>query len=180
MTDSYDTTSVVYATIPGLSRYQIGDDGSVWTNRNCRGNLCEWKRISGTITKAGYVRTMLSTDENGMRMFMVHCLILEAFISPRPSGMECCHRDDIKTNNVLSNLRWDTAKENQQDRVRNGLKTSHLGILNGRATVTEEIVRQVRQRIAEGVAGARVRDEFNLTENTFQKIKHRVTWKHIA
>ena len=50
----------------------------------------------------------------------VHHLVLEAFVGPRPIGMECCHLDDDPTNNYLSNLRWDTRSANSFDAVRNG------------------------------------------------------------
>lgn len=46
-------------------------------------------------------------------------LILNAFVGPCPNGMECCHYDDNKVNNRLSNLRWDTHSNNLKDRCRN-------------------------------------------------------------
>jgi hypothetical protein len=53
--------------------------------------------------------------------FSVHTLVLEAFIGPRPEGQEACHYNDIKTDNRLANLRWDTRKANAADRRRNGI-----------------------------------------------------------
>jgi hypothetical protein len=50
----------------------------------------------------------------------VHQLVLEAFVGPRPSGMECCHGDGDPSNNRLVNLRWDTKSSNVLDRVRHG------------------------------------------------------------
>lgn len=50
----------------------------------------------------------------------VHLLVLEAFVGPRPEGMEGCHWDDDKSNNFLSNLRWGTRSANVRDLVRNG------------------------------------------------------------
>lgn len=49
----------------------------------------------------------------------VHTLVLEAFVGPRPAGMQACHWDDDGDNNHLSNLRWDTHKGNSADRERN-------------------------------------------------------------
>jgi hypothetical protein len=46
----------------------------------------------------------------------VHQLVLEAFVGPRPSGMEGCHFDGHSRNNRLMNLRWDTPEANRQDR----------------------------------------------------------------
>lgn len=64
----------------------------------------------------GYLGVCLRRRESRM----VHHLVLEAFIGPRPAGMVSCHWDDEGTNNHLSNLRWDTINGNQRDRVRNG------------------------------------------------------------
>ena len=52
--------------------------------------------------------------------------------------MEACHEDDDRTNNRLSNLRWDTPKANAADRDRNG-KHPH-GEQSARAKITEAIV----------------------------------------
>lgn len=56
--------------------------------------------------------------------FLVHHLVLLAFVGPRPDGMEGCHWDDNPGNNRLENLRWDTRSANCLDSVRNG--THHM------------------------------------------------------
>ena len=56
----------------------------------------------------------------GKRKFLVHVLVLEAFVGPRPDGMVCCHNDGDATNNRVENLRWDTYVENNKDLVRHG------------------------------------------------------------
>lgn len=76
----------------------------------------------------GYSTVCLA--KNGTRKTSyVHLLVLEAFVGPRPPKMEGCHRDDVQTNNNLSNLRWDTPSENRRDIIRNGnnyeLKKTH-------------------------------------------------------
>lgn len=51
---------------------------------------------------------------------LVHQLVLETFVGPCPDGMEVCHADDDAGNNYLSNLRYDTHRENLIERTRNG------------------------------------------------------------
>lgn len=47
-------------------------------------------------------------------------LVAEAFI-PNPDGFRnVLHNDDVKTNNVVTNLRWGTLAENVADSIRNG------------------------------------------------------------
>jgi hypothetical protein len=50
----------------------------------------------------------------------VHHLVLLAFVGPRPAGRQAAHGDGHRTNNLLSNLRWATPKENTADRYRHG------------------------------------------------------------
>lgn len=67
----------------------------------------------------GYERVVL--QKGGMRHDVaVHRLVLETFVGPCPDGMEACHGDDNRRNNLLMNLRWDTKSANCQDRTRNG------------------------------------------------------------
>ena len=52
---------------------------------------------------------------------LVHQLVLEAFVGPRPDGLVACHRDDDPDNNHVSNLRWGTYSDNTYDQIRNGI-----------------------------------------------------------
>lgn len=54
------------------------------------------------------------------RTVRVHHLVLEAFIGPRPPGLECLHANDIGTDNRAENLSWGTTSQNTLDKVKNG------------------------------------------------------------
>ncbi|AKJ72165.1 hypothetical protein GMA1_68 [Gordonia phage GMA1] len=56
--------------------------------------------------------------------YLVHHLVLLAFVGPKEKGMGVLHRDDDKTNNRLSNLYYGSHSENMQDCVRNGHHTN--------------------------------------------------------
>jgi len=51
---------------------------------------------------------------------LIHHLVLEAFVEPRPPSLFGLHRDDDPANNTLPNLYWGTKRDNQLDKVRNG------------------------------------------------------------
>lgn len=70
--------------------------------------------------RSGSYLTVMLCRNGEERIYSVHVLMLEAFVCARPAGMEGCHADDIRANNVLSNLRWDTPSANRLDSVRNG------------------------------------------------------------
>ena len=102
-----------------------------------------------------------------------HKLVLEAFVGKRPEGMECCHNDGNPQNNHLSNLRWDTAKNNQADRVRHG--TTNRGENCGTAKLTGIQVDAIRQdtRLQRLIAL-----DYGVRANTISRIKSGVRWKH--
>ena len=102
-----------------------------------------------------------------------HKLVLEAFVGKRPEGMECCHNDGNPQNNHLSNLRWDTSKNNQADRVRHG--TTNRGENCGTAKLTGIQVDAIRQdtRLQRLIAL-----DYGVRANTISRIKSGVRWKH--
>lgn len=67
----------------------------------------------------GYVYVSLNAAGR-RRSAKVHHLVLEAFVGPRPEGLECCHGNGDPTDNRLENLRWDTFEANVADRVAGG------------------------------------------------------------
>lgn len=72
---------------------------------------------------------------------LVHSVVLETFVGPRPPGMVCRHLDGNSQNNRLENLTWGTPAENNADRARHG--TLPQGSDNGMAKLTEADVFQI-------------------------------------
>lgn len=90
--------------------YAVSSLGRVWRYRAaCLCRLGSRQRYASvTLQKDG-----VKTSQN------VHVLVLLAFVGPRPDGYEGCHFNDVKRDNCLTNLRWDTSKANHADRRRN-------------------------------------------------------------
>jgi len=66
----------------------------------------------------GYLYVVL-VDGERRRKAPVHVLVLEAWAGPKPSPQhEGCHGNDVRTDNHLGNLRWDTRRGNLADRAR--------------------------------------------------------------
>lgn len=106
--------------------YEVSDRGRVRTvPRMVAAGRGAWRHVPQRIrrqavTNAGYNIVTLSRSQ--LTTKLVHTLVLEAFVGPRPVGMEACHYDGDKTNNILTNLRWDTKKANEADAVRVGAR----------------------------------------------------------
>ena len=81
--------------------------------------FCKGRELAARMRGNGYLYVDLWKRNKGTP-FTVHTLVLEAFVGPRPEGHVCCHKDDVKTNNYIGNLRWGTYSDNAYDKVANG------------------------------------------------------------
>ena len=99
--------------INDFTNYFIDINGNIWSTKGKT-----MKKLSVFFDKHGYPQ--VNFYQNGKRyMRKVHHLVLETFIGKKPKGKECCHLDDNPKNNNLSNLRWDTHKNNIKDAINN-------------------------------------------------------------
>lgn len=114
--------------IPGYEgSYEVSDDGqvrSVGKYVRCgrgEGYLRHYppRLRSLYIDNAGYARITFKRNK-ATRNHLIHHLVLEAFVGPRPAGMECRHLNGMPDDNRLENLRWGTSSENSLDVVRHG------------------------------------------------------------
>lgn len=103
------------ATITGFEGfYRTQESGEVISLRSGR-PLKPWYG-----TKDGYARVSLCDGTGRKRKRLVHHLMLESFVGPRPAGMLGLHRDGNRRNNAISNLYWGTYSDNLNDAVRHG------------------------------------------------------------
>jgi hypothetical protein len=105
--------------------YEVSDQGHVRSLDRVtasgprRGKLLKPQILNNS---AKHLQVSLSRYGNA-RHRLIHQLVLEAFVGPRPPGLECRHLNDDSTDNRLSNLVWGTRSENLHDMVRNGKHT---------------------------------------------------------
>lgn len=69
--------------------------------------------------KSGYATVSLCRDGKARRV-VIHRLVLEAFVGPKPPGQVTRHLNGDKLDNRLENLTYGTYSENAQDAVRHG------------------------------------------------------------
>lgn len=127
---------VEWRTIPGFEKYEVSDTGLVRNPK--RGGV-----LSLFIDRDGYAAVNLY-DANMKRHFSrLARLVAIAFHGPPPTPKhQAAHWDGSKRNDVPSNLRWATCKENQHDRVRHG--TDPAGARHPKAKLTDEAVADIR------------------------------------
>lgn len=91
--------------------YWITLDGQIFNENG--------KQLKPTLSTGGYLRVSLY-NRGKKKIFLVHHLVLLAFVGPRPQGMETRHLDGDPKNNHISNLRYGTSSTNKLDMVRHG------------------------------------------------------------
>lgn len=155
-----------------------------------------WKPVVGyegvyEVSDCGRVKTVASgkiktpTDQksrlvcllwrnNRAKCARIHRLVLEAFVGKAPSKHECCHNDGNYRNNNLSNLRWDTAAENQADRVKHG--TSNRGERCGSAKLKVAQAQAIR---LDPRTHREISRDYGIGSAQVSRIKTGARWAHL-
>jgi hypothetical protein len=135
-------STVRYCLLEEHAGCRIGSDGSFWRLR-----WSSWDRVSGSMDRDGDWRVKIpSGKRNKGKVVKIAVLVLTYFVGPKPPGFECCHRDDDKDNNNVSNLYWGTHRQNMIDCVRNGRRRYCRGEEHHWAKLTAEDVREIRRQ----------------------------------
>lgn len=168
----FDMSDEVWADIKGFDgKYQVSNKGNV-RRLNGRRHAC----LSLGKNTSGYLQVKLY-GSGFTRHAYVHHLVLEAFVSSRPIGLEACHNDGNRTNNDRMNLRWDTRANNCFDRKAHG--TENIGERHGASKLTSTQVIQMRNELESGMSQRMAAKKFGVSQSTVRDIAHRKKWAHL-
>lgn len=76
--------------------------------------------VANPTRRDAYPSVSLLSPDGTRKQFTVHSLIAEAFLGPRPDGMEVRHLDGDAHNAALSNLAYGSPSDNQRDKLQHG------------------------------------------------------------
>lgn len=159
-----------WRTVPGFPKYEVSDAGHV---RGPRGVM------TPRMHPRGWLRVNLQRN-GGRRTFLIHRLMLEAFVGPRPNGMECRHLNGCKTDNRLTNLCWGTTKENVEDAIRDGQRPDNRGERNGQAKLTVDAVREIRATPRTHGSLVALARRFGVSTDAVGDVRGGRRWTHVA
>lgn len=151
--------------------YAIDRMGQVWSypKANHKGRL-----LAPRPNADGYLRVAL-TSEGKTKDRLVHTLVLETFVGPRPSGCEADHRNKVRSDNRLDNLHWLPKSVNLAQR-----SLSPKGQKNPNARLTvEDVLELRRQRQELGASFPTLAASFGISKNHARDICQGRKWSHL-
>jgi hypothetical protein len=166
-----DDTTERWLPVPGWEgEYEVSDHGRL--RRPIR-------YLTHSSAAGGYRRIALYRRNKG-HFFLVHQLVMRAFVGPCPPGHEIDHRDEDKTNNRLPNLEYVTRTVN----IRRSWLRRQPGIIRGErkhnAKLTGPHVVAIRARwVQGGVTYHSLGREYGVAPAVIRNVVLRVTWRHI-
>jgi hypothetical protein len=180
------TKNEIWKDIPNFEgKYQASNMGRIKSlKRFCKSSLSKkgMRIVPELILKQSkdgkYKSVSLHTSPNGRRDCQVHVLILEAFIGPRPTGMQCRHLDGNPSNNKLSNLKWGTPKQNAEDRIKHG--TAPRGENVKISKLTDKKVMRIKKLYNTGkYTKTKLAHIFNVSRPLIAMVIKGKIWKHV-
>lgn len=156
-------------------RYEVSSEGRVRSlpRTSGRGARHQGKFLSHGLAGRGYPFVQIG---HGNTRY-IHILMLEAFVGPRPAGMQGCHENDVPTDNRLDNLRWDTRKANAADALKNGRRAR--GEKQGSSRFTEVDVERMRDMRRCGATLSLIGAQFGLNSAGVSQIVSGRRWRYL-
>ena len=166
--------AVEYRDVPWAEGYRVGDDGSVWSQRSRRrGTPGDWRQLKPVQMSNGYLQVQLGRGNQTA----IHRLVLLVFVGPCPPGMLAAHRNGVRNDNRLENLRWATRRENEADKIDHGTKL--IGESVPWAKLSRSDVLDIRRRCLAGECDSEIAKDFNVTRVALYLIRKRKCWAHV-
>lgn len=134
--------------------------------------------ITGSLGLNGYVMIDLVAPGKKRRNATAHSLVAEAFLGPRPQGLDVCHDNGVRTDNRADNLRYDTRSANQLDRIAHG--TSNRGGANGSGKLSEGEVLAIDLLADLGMTSTQLAPMFGVSARGVRRIVAGETWSWLT
>jgi hypothetical protein len=124
----------------------------------------------------GYYRVDLCRNGKSIH-YLVHRLVLAAFVGPRPDGMEALHGPGGGKDNRLANLSYGTHSQNCLDKRRDDSNPN--GEMCWQAKLTAADVEEIRQRAVGRERGfiTTLAAEYGLSRSGMRNIVNGKNWK---
>lgn len=120
----------------------------------------------------GYASVVLYDINHESKRYEVHRLIAETFIGPKPDGHHTHHINEDKTDNRVTNLRYEKAGHHVAIHV--------SGERCHSAQLTERQVIEIRVLLQSGHTLTSLAEQFKMSKGAISHIKQGRSWKHLG
>lgn len=160
---------------------KLVDDGSgkYWVTTSGEVYSTAWGKIKKKAFNYyhdGYARVSLSKG----RTALVHRLVAKAWLPNPDDKVDVNHKDGNKANNHITNLEWNTRKENVAHAFRTGLIIRGKGTNASHSKLTEAAVKDILERLAKGETGTSLAKEYGVAHGRIYDIKNGRGWTHVT
>jgi hypothetical protein len=161
--------------------YEVSDLGRVrsLSRTMSDGRFLKGRILKPTRGKGGYYQVTLARDGSSDKRY-VHHLVAEAFVGPRPKGLDVRHGSSNRLDNRAEQFCYGTRRENLLDKIRDG--TMLRGEASPVAKLTDAAVADARQRCAPDGADepiSAVAREYGVCPAVMREAVIGVTWEHV-
>lgn len=157
--------------------YDVSDLGRIRSRKNARWGLFPRGgfRILKLVPANNPGEPYMSIRVDGQTR-LVHVIVLEAFVGPRPTALhQASHIDRMRWNNRIDNLCWETRAENEARKAGHG--TLPRGTQNGHAKLTEADVAAIRYALPDARIPYRtIAAVYGVSPGTVSDINRRRSW----
>lgn len=155
-----------FKVIPFEDNYEVSNKGRV---RNRETLSIKSLRYN----KGGYLRVTLYPSG---KTYTVHQLVGRVWLEDSyEEGLQIDHLDAVRDNNDVTNLEWVTQEENVK-RIKN--KACRKGEVNGMATITDDIAKDIKYSFDETIND--LVERLGVSRNVIETIIRRERWLHIV
>lgn len=158
-----------WQTVPGYHNYQASSLGNI-RRKNSKKNL------KPQPFKCGYLGVWLY-DSRQRKLCSVHRIVLLSFLGRPISGMECNHKNSIRTDNRLSNLEYVTRSQNSVHAFRCGFRIPKRGSANPAAKLKEDDIPVIFDLRKNGFSQTEIAQVFDVSRSMIGKILSGDYWK---
>jgi hypothetical protein len=156
--------------------YDVSNLGRVRSYRKkWQGEVCKYPQFikKPKMTIYGYIHIRLSSKTES-KWCSLHRVVLKAFTGPCPKGMQCCHKDNNKSNNSLDNLCWGTPSSNQSD-----YGTQVMGEKHWNHKLFPLDILCIRELKRQGKSTESLEVLYKMSKSNILRISKGDVWKHI-
>jgi hypothetical protein len=137
------------------------------------------KRLRGKILRRSFTKgyPCVSLYRGSVRtQKMVHAVIAETFLGPRPPGTLACHGNGVRTECDVDNIYWGTPQDNADDRIRHG--NNLPGSQNRNSKLLESDIEEIR-RLAASMTQQSLAAKFGVSQSRISSIINNTSWRHV-